>query len=117
MHYRHLRGVAQLNTTVAAFSREDPSREHLELVVRHSLCALGSDKREGGQLVRVLQVSTVLNLHANRQSEPLGESDRVDSTDQFHILWELDVVAIENLDSQSEVSSLWLHGIRWDVQL
>jgi len=75
MHYRHLRGVAQLNSAVTAFVREDPSRECLELVVRHSLCALGSDKREGGQLVSVLQVSAVLNLHANRQSESLGESD------------------------------------------
>ena len=115
MHYRHLRGVAQLNTAVAAFGRENPSRERLELVVRHSLCALGSDKREGGQLVRVLQVSAVLNLHANRKSESLGESDRVDSTDQHHILWELEAVTMDCLDTHSQGRSLWLHGIWWDM--
>ena len=117
MNYRHLRGVAQLNTTVATFFREDPSREHLELVGGHSLCALGSDKREGGQLVRVLQVSAVLNLHANRKSECLGESDQVYPTDQFHTLRKLEAVTVDGLDTHSQGRSLWLHGIWWDVQL
>ena len=115
-HHTHTREVAQLDGAVTAVSGEHSIWKRLELVGQCLLVASGSDEEQRGELVRVLQVGTVLHFDCGRLIEFLWKRHPVDSTDQLCIIWELKVAAQAGLDDHGQGRSSGLQGICWDVQ-
>ena len=113
-HHSHPRKVTKLDGAVAAVSRENSPRDFRELVGQCLLVASGSDEEQRRELVRVLQVGTVLHFHCHRLMESLRDGHPVDPTDQLCVIWELEVAAQTGLDTHGEGRRTQLQGICWD---
>ena len=114
--HSHPREVPQLDCTIAAVSGEHSPRQYLELVGQCLLVASGSDEEQRGELVRVLQVGTVLHFHGHWLRKFLGEGHPVDPTDQLCVIWELELAAQARLDTYGLLRNAWLQDICWDMQ-
>ena len=80
----------------------------VELVGQCLLVAFGHEEGQRGELARVLQVGTVLQLHGDRLRESPREGHPVDSTDQLCVIWELVLATQAGLDAHGQGRSAWL---------
>ena len=78
----------------------------MELVGQCLLVAFGCEEEQRGELVRVLQVGTVLQLHGDWLRKCPREGHPVDSTDHLCVIWELVLATQAGLDG---------HGQGWGV--
>ena len=107
--------MAHPNGSIGTISGEYSSRYRLELVGQRLLVAFGCEEGQRGELVRVLQAGTVLQLHGDWLRESPREGHPVDPTDQLCVIWELVLATQAGLDAHGQSSSVWLQGICWNI--
>ena len=99
--------MAQLDGSITALSREHSPKQGLKVAGKCFLATPGSEEEQRGELVRVLQVGTVLQLHGDRLRESPREVHPVDPTDQLCVIRELVLATQAGLDGHDLGRSAW----------